>query len=73
MPIQHSLASVSVLHPSNMLADAWATALNVLGPQEGLKLANQNQIAAFFLEYSDDQRTQIRPVLSNAMQAYLNQ
>jgi thiamine biosynthesis lipoprotein len=71
-PIQHTLASVSVLHPSNMYADAWATALNVLGSEEGLKIANQHQIAAFFLEYSDAQHTQVRPLLSDTMKVYLN-
>ena len=70
-PIKHHLASVSVLHPSNMYADAWATALNVLGTQEGLKIANQNQIAAFFLEYSDSKHTQLQPVLSEKMKSYL--
>ena len=31
-PVSHSLASVTVLHPSAMLADAWATGLLALGP-----------------------------------------
>ena len=48
-PVKHLLASVSVFHPENMLADAWATALNVLGPQEGLEIANQHKIAAVFI------------------------
>ena len=33
-PVRHQLASVSVFHSENMLADAWATALNVLGATE---------------------------------------
>jgi thiamine biosynthesis lipoprotein len=40
-PIAHRLASVSVLHRSAALADGWATALNVLGPDAGLALATQ--------------------------------
>ena len=44
MPITHSLASVSVLHASAMMADAWATALNVVGPQEAMNLAQQHQL-----------------------------
>ena len=48
-PVNHLLASVSVIHPINMYADAWATALNVLGLEQGLKLANQHNIAAFFI------------------------
>ncbi|MGE3164773.1 MAG: FAD:protein FMN transferase [Planctomycetota bacterium] len=38
-PIRHALASVSVLAPNCMDADALATCLNVLGPDEGLRLA----------------------------------
>ena len=37
----HALASVSVVHRSVMLADAYATALMVLGPQEGYTLAER--------------------------------
>lgn len=38
-PIEHSLASVSVLSDSCMQADAWATAINVLGPEQGIEIA----------------------------------
>ncbi len=38
-PLAHSVASVSVLHEECMLADAWATALMVLGPTAGIALA----------------------------------
>lgn len=48
-PIAHALASVSVLHRSAALADGWATALNVLGPDEGLALAHRHGMAALFL------------------------
>ena len=40
-PIQHDLASVSVVADDCMTADGWATALNVLGSDEGLKLAEK--------------------------------
>ena len=43
-PITHRLASVSVLHPSAMMADGWATALNVLGPTEAMKLAQKKNL-----------------------------
>ena len=43
-PIQHKLASVSVVHPSCMVADAWATAINVLGPDDGLEKAKQENL-----------------------------
>ena len=48
-PIAHKLASVSVIHRSAALADGWATALNVLGPDAGLALAEQQGIPALFL------------------------
>jgi thiamine biosynthesis lipoprotein len=48
-PIIHQLASVSVVHPSCMSADALATALEVLGPDEGIEFADRYDIAAFFL------------------------
>ncbi|MAI74385.1 MAG: thiamine biosynthesis protein ApbE [Rhodopirellula sp.] len=39
MPIEHSLASVTVVTDFCMAADAWATALNVLGPEKALQAA----------------------------------
>ena len=48
-PVQHDLASVTVLHSSAMWADGLATALNVLGPDEGFALAESRELAAFFL------------------------
>ncbi len=48
-PITHQLASVTVLHVSSMMADAWATALMVLGAEEGYKIAKKEQLAAFFI------------------------
>jgi FAD:protein FMN transferase len=49
-PITHALASVTVIHEeSAALADAWATALNVLGPDEGPALAERLGLAAYFL------------------------
>ena len=32
-----------------MLADAWATALMVLGPAEGLQVAERHDLASFFI------------------------
>lgn len=48
-PIAHNLASISVIHKDCMSADAWATALDVLGPEEGLRLAREQGIPALFL------------------------
>ena len=48
-PISHSVASVSVLHPSVMWADGWATTLMVLGYEAGLALAEANALAVLFI------------------------
>jgi thiamine biosynthesis lipoprotein len=49
-PVTHDLASVTVLHRSAMSADAYATALMVMGPESGLRFAEQRGLAALFLE-----------------------
>ncbi|WP_184086236.1 FAD:protein FMN transferase [Sphingomonas xinjiangensis] len=43
-PLTNGVASVTVLHPNCMLADAWATALTVLGPN-GMALAAREGLA----------------------------
>ena len=48
-PVAHDLAAVSVVHESAMLADAWATALLVLGPDDGAACAEANGLAARFV------------------------
>lgn len=48
-PIDHRLASVSVVHSSCAFADAMATALNVLGPEAGMALARSEELAAQFV------------------------
>lgn len=49
-PIANGLRSVSVIHHSAMLADAWATAFTVLGPDAGLALATREGLAARFVD-----------------------
>ena len=48
-PVDHDLASVTVLAPTCMAADALSTALTVLGPDDGLAFAEQRGVAARFL------------------------
>ncbi|PVZ69808.1 FAD:protein FMN transferase [Pelagibaculum spongiae] len=48
-PINHNLASVSVLSKSVMEADAMATALMVMGPVEGMKLAEKMKLPVLML------------------------
>jgi thiamine biosynthesis lipoprotein len=49
-PIANGLASVSVVHRSAAFADAYATALMVLGPEAGMALAGRLGLAALFIE-----------------------
>lgn len=53
-PIVHKLASVTVVHPSCMLADAMATALNVMGPEKGFELAIKDNLAVYMIVKRDD-------------------
>lgn len=48
-PVDHELASVTVISPSTMQADAWSTALMVLGPDAGYELVLREEIAALFI------------------------
>jgi FAD:protein FMN transferase len=48
-PVEHSLASVVVIAPTAFEADAWATALNVLGENEGYELARRRGMATMFI------------------------
>lgn len=51
-PVRHALAAVTVLAADAMHADAWATALTVMGPGEGLRLAEALGLAARFVSHS---------------------
>jgi thiamine biosynthesis lipoprotein len=48
-PVNNAVASVTVLAPTCMQADAWATALVVAGPGEGLGLAQRMGLEVLFL------------------------
>lgn len=48
-PIRHTLASVTVVMPTCSLADAWATAINVAGPELGMNIAEANHLPVFML------------------------
>jgi thiamine biosynthesis lipoprotein len=59
-PVSHGLASVSVLHDEAALADAWATAITVLGPEEGLRVAAAEGLAAYLIVRTGDGGYEIR-------------
>ncbi|MBZ5487455.1 FAD:protein FMN transferase [Halomonas aquamarina] len=48
-PVTHKLASVSVFHPSNAWADAWATALLVVGEEAGMSMAVDHDLSTLML------------------------
>ena len=39
---------------SSMIADAWATALNVLGPEKGIDLANDHAVAVMYIMHKEN-------------------
>lgn len=49
-PITHNLTSVSVIHPSNMYADAYATAMSVMGSEASLEFAEQYQLPVLVIQ-----------------------
>ena len=59
-PIDNAIASVSVVAASCMDADAWSTALMVIGPTEGRPLAEKHGLDALFVERGDGKLDEIR-------------
>ncbi len=53
-PVRHELVSVTVVHPSATLADAWATALTVLGPEQALQTALNEDLAVYLISRDGD-------------------
>jgi len=53
-PVAHRLASVSIIDPNCTRADAWATALFVLGEKEGFDLATRQGLTALFIIKTED-------------------
>ncbi|KAA3609265.1 MAG: FAD:protein FMN transferase [Calditrichaeota bacterium] len=53
-PITHKLASVTIIHPSCMIADGYATAINVMGPEKGYEFALERNLPVLMIVRSDD-------------------
>lgn len=66
-PIRHNLASVTVIAATCAEADGWATALNVLGPEQALQTAEREGLAVYLLVRDGDGFTGI---MSTALQTY---
>ena len=69
-PVDHDVASVTVIHPSAMWADGWATALNVVGAERGLAIAEAEDLPVSFLLYREDG---LEEMASSAFGAYRSQ
>ncbi|CAN5699838.1 FAD:protein FMN transferase [soil metagenome] len=80
-PLQHNLASVTVLHAECMVADALATAILVMGLEAGLAYAEQLHLPCLLLSRdksdetaqgdSDNQNEPMSEHLSSALRAML--
>lgn len=71
-PLRPAPASVSVIHRDCMQADALATALTVLGLQDGMAYAERHQIAALFQIRRRDDSALIDQHPSSALLAMLD-
>lgn len=69
-PITNRTVSVTVLHPSCMTADGYATALNVMNEQEALAFAEQHNLAILLVVKTDDGFTELT---SSAFTPYLTE
>ncbi len=67
-PLVNGVASATVLHASCMMADAYATAVTVLGPDAGLRFADERGIACRWLVREDGG---MREIVSPALAAML--
>jgi len=70
-PITHGLASVTVVNDSVAMADAWATALSVLGEKEGRQLANAIGLKAYFIQKEPDGNLAVS--YSNGFEEFLDE
>lgn len=64
-PVENGVRAVTVLHSHCMLADAWATAITVLGPVRGMALAEAEGLAVHMVTMAGER-------LSPALEAMLD-
>ena len=70
-PVEHAPIAVTVVARDAMHADAWATALTVLGETAGMALAAREGLAVRYL--SRDGEGQLRETMTDAFRAHLAQ
>lgn len=63
-PVEHSLATACVVAPDCLTADAFATAVSVLGAEKGAKLCQQHSLELFTAERHDYPNSSIEEVVS---------
>ncbi|WP_333002603.1 FAD:protein FMN transferase [Vibrio coralliilyticus] len=68
-PIRHKVVSVTVLNKSSMTADGLATGLMVLGEEQGMKIANENNIPVFMIVKTEDG---FKEMASEAYKPFMN-
>ncbi|MGC7559778.1 FAD:protein FMN transferase [Pasteurella sp. PK-2025] len=68
-PIQHRLASVTVLADSAMTADGLATGLYVLGDKKALEVAEKHNLLIYMIMKTDDG---FEAIMSSAFEKFLN-
>lgn len=69
-PIVHRLVSVTVFAKTSARADAYATAINVLGPEKGLIFADKYHLPVYMLVKSSEG---FKELTSNAFEPYQQQ
>ncbi|MGK0499977.1 MAG: thiamine biosynthesis lipoprotein [Oceanicoccus sp.] len=67
-PISHNLASVTVVAENAAYADGLATAITVMGPEQGLQLAQQQGLAVYLLVKTEQG---FDAIYSDAFKVYL--
>lgn len=67
-PVDNGIVSTSVLHAECMFADAWATALTVLGPDAGMALAEAQGLAVqIAVRDGNSVEERLSPVFANML------
>jgi thiamine biosynthesis lipoprotein len=72
-PVRHGLVSVTVVHDTTALADAWATALTVLGRDRALEIALREDLAVYLIsrDGSAHDSTELRVDKTPAIEPFL--
>jgi thiamine biosynthesis lipoprotein len=68
-PINHKVVSVTVLDKSSMTADGLATGLMVLGEEQGMKIAEKNNIPVFMIVKTENG---FKELASSAYKPFMN-